>query len=104
MSDSKDQTAVQTSPMEYYAGAEDPRSDPPQPKQEPAVTVAADSPQEGSENGGSGNGASGNGASGNEAAENETPESETAADQMERRKGFWGYFKTKEFYITLLLG
>lgn len=99
MSDSKDQTAVQTSPMEYYAGPEDPRSDCPQPKQEPAVTVAADSPQEGSENGGSGNGASEN-----EAAENETPESETAADQMERRKGFWGYFKTKEFYITLLLG
>lgn len=99
MSDSKDQTAVQTSSMEYYAGPEDPRSDCPQPKQEPAVTVAADSPQEGSENGGSGNGASEN-----EAAENETPESETAADQMERRKGFWGYFKTKEFYITLLLG
>lgn len=33
------------------------------------------------------------------------PVPETAADQIDQeKKGFFAYFKTKEFYITLILG
>lgn len=39
------------------------------------------------------------------AAPQEASENETPADQIDgKKKSFWAYFQTKEFYITLLLG
>lgn len=75
MSDTKPEPVVQ-------ASSTDPNniSDSSQSKQDPPVEVTT-APQE-------------------EDSENETP-----ADQVEgKKKGFWAYFRTKEFYITLLLG
>lgn len=38
-------------------------------------------------------------------APQEDSENENPADQIDGKKtGFWAYFRTKEFYITLLLG
>ena len=76
MFDTKDQVAVEASATEPNAN---PGSDP-QPKQGyyGVAPAAEQSP--------------------------ETSEIEGAADQIEGKKGRWAYFKTKEFYITLLLG
>lgn len=38
-------------------------------------------------------------------APQETSENESPAEQIdEKKKSFWAYFQTKEFYITLVLG
>ncbi|RJE18972.1 hypothetical protein PHISCL_08694 [Aspergillus sclerotialis] len=75
MSDSKSQIAIQ-------ASSSDPNPvDFSQSKNDPSVAVTSTAPQE-------------------ESSENEAP-----ADQIDgKKKSFWAYFQTKEFYITLLLG
>ena len=74
MSDPKSQIAVQ-------AASSDPDPVDSPSKNDPTLTVTSTSAQD-------------------ESSENETP-----ADQIDgKKKSFWAYFQTKEFYITLLLG
>lgn len=87
MANTKDEITVHTSSMEPDGGPSS-QSSPPS-KQDASVVVTTASAQEAS---GSGSGA----------GEGETP---AAGDQVdEQKKGFLAYFKTKEFYITLVLG
>lgn len=75
MSDSKSQVAVQASSSDPNPVDFSPS------KNDPSVAVTSTAPQE-------------------ESSENESP-----ADQIDgKKKSFWAYFQTKEFYITLLLG
>lgn len=78
MSDFKNQAIVYTSPGPDSQPER--KSDISQLRQDPAAAVNGEQPHDVSEN-------------------------ETAADQIEgEKKSFWAYFRTKEFYITLLLG
>lgn len=84
--DTKDQIAIQTSSANPDSG---PSSQTPPKKQDAPVVVTTETgetsePREGDEEDG------------------ETP---AAGDRVdEQKKGFLAYFKTKEFYITLVLG
>lgn len=77
MSDTKHPVGVQTSPAAPDAVAS-PYFEPP--KQNDPVTV-------------------------NENTQEDDSGSEAVADRIDtQKKGFWAYFTTKEFYITLILG
>lgn len=85
MANKKDQITVQTSSTDPEGGPSS--QSPPPAKQDASVVVTTASAQE---------------ASGSGSGEGETP---AVGDQVdEQKKGFLAYFKTKEFYITLVLG
>jgi len=87
MADSKDQIAVQTT----SAGPDTTLSPHLTPKQNASVVVTAAEGEPGTSGSGSGDGGE--------------AEPTAAGDQVdEQKKGFLAYFKTKEFYITLVLG
>lgn len=87
MANTKDQITIQTSSTDPEDGPS--TQSPPPTKKDASVVVTTASAQEAS---GSGSGS----------GEGEAP---TTGDQVdEQKKGFLAYFKTKEFYITLVLG
>lgn len=85
MANKKDQITVQASSTDPESGP--PSQSRPPAKQDASVVVTTASAQE---------------ASGSGSGEGETPAVGDQVDQQ--KKGFLAYFKTKEFYITLVLG
>lgn len=87
MANPKDQIAIQTTSTE----PDNTLSPPLSPKQNASVVVTAAEGEPEASGSGSGNGGEGG--------------PPTAGDQVdEQKKGLLAYFKTKEFYITLVLG